>query len=82
MKIWLLDKNINITSNENYRFYKEAISSGIEYEFIAVDDFDLLIASEPNYNKPYPGQPNKGVDCIISCLGSGYIFRPIRFMAS
>lgn len=47
MKIWLLDKNINITSNESYRFYKEAINSGIEYEFIAVDDFDVIIASEP-----------------------------------
>lgn len=71
MKIWLLDKNKNFTSYENRRFNEEAIKNSFDYSFIAVDDFDLIVASDAHYDIPYDGTPGNGVDCLISRLGSG-----------
>jgi RimK family alpha-L-glutamate ligase len=71
MKIWLLDKSKNIDSYENRRFSEEAVKLGIDFSFVAVDDFDLIVASDTHYGTPYDERPGKEIDCLISRLGSG-----------
>jgi gamma-F420-2:alpha-L-glutamate ligase len=51
--------------------YEEANKIGIDYSFVAIDEFDLIIASDTQYDSPYTGQPGNGVDCLIPKLGSG-----------
>jgi len=71
VKIWLLDNSKNIDSYENRRFYEEANKIGIDFSFVAIDEFDLIIASDMQYDSPYTGQPGNVVDCLIPRLGSG-----------
>ena len=71
MRIWLLDKSKNTSTYENRRFCEEANKIGIDFSFVAVDDFDLIVASDTHYDTPYDGQPGNGVDCLIPRLGSG-----------
>jgi RimK family alpha-L-glutamate ligase len=70
MNIWLLDKSKNIESYENRRFSEEAAKIGIDFNFVAVDDFDLIVASDTHYDTPYDERPGKEIDCLISRLGS------------
>ena len=53
MRIWLLDKSKNTSIYENRRFCEEADKIGIDFSFVAVDDFDLIVASDTHYDTPY-----------------------------
>ena len=67
MEIWLLDKNNNIDGYENRRFRTVADEEAIEFRFLAIEDFDLIVASD----KTNGGQLRNKVDCLIPRLGSG-----------
>lgn len=71
MKIRLLDKDKNIESYENRRFREEALDAGIDYSFLATEDFDLIVPSDTSHDRPYEGHTRNNVDCLIPRLGSG-----------
>ena len=71
MKIWIIDKSKNFDSYEIRRFNEEALRTGIDYSFISVDDFDLIVARDTHYDTLYQESSGNEVDCLISRLGSG-----------
>jgi hypothetical protein len=44
---------MDISSNENRRFLEEANKLGIDYSFVAVDVFDLIVAIDTRFDTPY-----------------------------
>jgi len=80
MKVWILEKKVNFEIYENRRFKEETEKEGIELQFVASEEFDIIATKEGKKSILYKGSYVSLPECLIPRRGSGTTYFDLAVM--